>query len=271
MVGARDLGAIEFLRAALPAGALDALGILTWLGGVAFVVGLLTAVYWFGARDRGAFGLGVALGALSLTIASKAFFALPRPPASGRLIGAMGYGFPSGHAIAATVTWGYLAFALDWGTRRRRYAVAALVAGVVALSRVALGVHYAADVVAGVSVGAAYLALLTRLDGPERAFGVAVVVSLAAVAVTGGGGDALLLLGGAAAGAVLWSRLSVPPVPWQRAEVVPAVGGGGAIAGLVFVGYRGDFAPPVEFAVGAVAVAAILGLPVLVERLRAKN
>ena len=267
VLATRSVGGVEFLRAVLPQAAREAFAVLTWLGSVPVVVALFAGVYWFGVRDRGAFGLAVVLGALSLTVALKTLFALPRPPEPGRLIGAMGYGFPSGHAIAATVAWGYLAFALDWGSRRQRYGVAGLVVAVVALSRVAVGVHYVVDVVAGVAVGAAYLAVLTRLDGVERAFGLAVVLSLLALAVTGGGGDAALLLGAAIAGALAWSRLSVPATPWRREGVLPAAAGGGAVGALVFVGYRWDLLAPVEFVVGAVGVALVLALPVLVERI----
>lgn len=266
----RSVGGIEFVRSVLPDVALEALAVLTWLGSVPFVVGLLAVVYWFGARDRGAFGLGVTLGAFSLTVALKEFFALPRPPAAGQLIGATGYGFPSGHAIASTVVYGYLAYSLDWGTRRQRYGVAALLVAVVTLSRVAVGVHYVADVVAGFGVAVAYLVVLTRVENPEWAFGVGVVTSLAAVVATSAGGDSLLLLGGAVAGVALWPRLDVPSAPWRQEGIVPAVGGGGGIGALVFVGYEWTLGTPVEFAVGAVAVAVMLALPVLYEEVVAR-
>ena len=263
----RGVGGIEFLREAFPQVALEALGVLTWLGSVPLVIALFAGVYWFGVRDRGAFGLATVLGAFALTVALKAVFALPRPPEAGWLIEATGYGFPSGHAIAATVAWGYLAASLDWRTGRQRYGVAGLVVAVVALSRVGVGVHYAVDVVVGVAVGAAYLTVLARVDGGGRAFGVAAAVSLLALAVTGGGSDAALLLGATTAGAITWTQLSVPSTPWGREGVLPAVGGGGVIGGLVFVGYRWDLLAPVEFVVGAVGVALLLGLPVLVERI----
>jgi hypothetical protein len=148
--------------------------------------------------------------------------------------------------------------------------VAALLVGVVTLSRIAVGVHYVVDVVAGVAIGAVYILVLTRLEDPEWAFGVGVVASLTAVVATGGGGDSLLLLGGAAAGAALWPRLSVPSAPWRREGIVPAVGGGGGIGALVFVGYEWRLGAPLEFAVGAVAVAVLLALPVLIDRLQAR-
>lgn len=264
VLATRGVGGIEFLREVLPRVAIDALGVLTWLGSVPFVTGLLAVVYWFGVRDAGAFGLGVTLGALAFTVALKSFFALPRPPAAGQLIGAAGYGFPSGHAITSTVVFGYLAYALDWGSRWQRYGVAAAVVGVVALSRVATGVHYVVDVAVGIAIGVAYLLVLLQLDDPEWAFGVGVLTALVAVAATGAGGDSLLLLGGAAAGALLWPRLS-PTAVWGREGIVPALGGGAGIGAVVFVGYEWNLTAPVEFAVGAVAVAALLGLPVLVE------
>lgn len=268
VLATRSVGGIEFVRSVLPEVALSVLAILTWLGSVPVVVGMIAVVYWFGVRDRGAFGLGVALGAFSLTVALKELFAFPRPPVPGQLIGATGYGFPSGHAIASTVVWGYLAFSLEWGSRRQRYGVAGLVVAVVSLSRVAVGVHYVADVVAGITIGAAYLLVLTRLDDPVWAFGVGVLTSLAAVAATGAGGDSLLLLGGAVAGALLWPRLSVPSAPWRGEGIVPAVGGGGGIGALVFVGYEWSLGPPVEFAVGAIAVSTLLALPVLIDRVQ---
>lgn len=265
-LAARGVGGIEFLRELLPGGAVEAFAVLTWLGSVPLVVGLLGIVYWFDARERGAFGLATVLGGLSLTVLLKAVFALPRPPEAVRAIEAAGYGFPSGHAIAATVAWGYLAWALDWGTRRQRYAVAGVVVAVVALSRVVVGVHYAVDVVVGVGAGLAFLAAVTRLDGATRAFGLAAGVALLGLLVTRGGGDAALLLGAASAGGLAWSRLSVPRAPWGREGVLPALGGGSVVGGLVFVGYSYELFAPVEFVVGALGAVALLGLPALVER-----
>ena len=77
---------------------------------------------------------------------------------------ASGWSFPSGHAFGAMVFYGLLV-AFAWvSTERRTRRVAAVVAGVlvvgaVGLSRVALGVHYLSDVVAGWAVGVAWLAL----------------------------------------------------------------------------------------------------------------
>ena len=76
-----------------------------------------------------------------------------------------GYGFPSGHATAATAVYGGVAAVLPAGTGRLRYAAAGSVVAVVALSRIAIGVHYLVGVVAGVLLGLTVLALLLALAG----------------------------------------------------------------------------------------------------------
>ncbi|MGB9376131.1 MAG: phosphatase PAP2 family protein [Mycobacteriales bacterium] len=78
---------------------------------------------------------------------------------------AAGLSFPSGHAQAAMVGYGVLVLVFlpalhGWW---RRVAVALAVALVLAIgfSRVALGVHYVSDVLAGYILGAAWLAVMT--------------------------------------------------------------------------------------------------------------
>ncbi|MFB6198159.1 MAG: hypothetical protein ABEI52_07825, partial [Halobacteriaceae archaeon] len=60
----------------------------------------------------------------------KAFFGLPRPPASYHVITADGYGFPSGHATAASITWLTLAVHGSFSTRQRRTVMALVIFGV---------------------------------------------------------------------------------------------------------------------------------------------
>jgi membrane-associated phospholipid phosphatase len=71
--------------------------------------------------------------------------------------------FPSGHAQGAAVTWGYIASLVRAraGSTRKRwvgYALAGLVV-LIAFSRIYLGVHFPQDVIAGLGIGAAYLAV----------------------------------------------------------------------------------------------------------------
>lgn len=262
----RGFGGIEFLRDLLPGVALEALGLLTWLGSVALLVPLVVLVYWFESREAGAFALAAVLGGISVTVALKAGFGLSRPPDSLWLIAASGFGFPSGHAIDSTVGWGALAARVDRGTKRQRFAVAAVVVAVVALSRVAVGVHFAIDVLVGIAVGAAYLGLILWLDSPGRAFGVATLVAILAAVATGGAGNAMLLLGASAGGWLAWSQLPVAGSPWGSEGILPAIGGVAVFGGLVFVGYRGQLATPLEVGIGTIAFAGIVGLPAMVDR-----
>jgi undecaprenyl-diphosphatase len=76
---------------------------------------------------------------------------------------AAGKSFPSGHAMGATAVYGALlvAFAPRMSPRARRTAVAGWFVLVVSIcfTRLALGVHYITDVVAGFVLGCAWLAL----------------------------------------------------------------------------------------------------------------
>lgn len=263
----RGVGAIPLLRGLLPPAALDAFAGATWLGSVPVILAVVTVAYWFGPRRRGALGLAAVLCAFSLTVGLKALFALPRPPTALRWVAATGYGFPSGHAMASTVGWGYLATTADRWTPRRRAAGASVLIGAVMLSRVALGVHYVVDVVAGLAVGLGVLLAVDRLDRPQLAFAAAALAAGVATITSSAGGDALLLLGGTVTGAVLWPRLAVPAGPWGRAGALPAVVGGAGLGAIVAVGYAGHPPTAVEPVVGAVAVAGLLGLPALVGRL----
>lgn len=266
LLSARGVGAIEFLRSTLPEVVLGALALLTWLGSAPLLLGLIAVVYWYESREGGAFALAAVLGGFALTIALKAALGLPRPPDSVWLVGTSGYGFPSGHAIAATVGWGSLALALDRGTRRDRIAVVAIVVAVVSLSRVALGVHYAVDVVAGVAVGGTYLGVVRGLDDPERIFGAATGLALLAVVVTGGGDDALLLFGAATGSWLVWSRFSVPVTSWGRSRAIPGAVGAFVLGSVLLLGYRASLPLPAPFVIGAVAFSGLLALPVLVDR-----
>jgi undecaprenyl-diphosphatase len=80
------------------------------------------------------------------------------------------FGFPSGHAMAATLLYGFLA---AFGVRKlqawRWRVLAALGAGMlvvlIGFSRLYLGVHYLSDVLAGMAAGSAWLALCLTVVG----------------------------------------------------------------------------------------------------------
>jgi len=68
-----------------------------------------------------------------------------------------GYGFPSGHATVSTVVYVGLASILTIWDQRRRYFVAGVVVAVVSFTRLALGLHYLVDVLAGMALGGTVL------------------------------------------------------------------------------------------------------------------
>jgi len=268
--------------------------LVTQLGDIWFYFTVLGTWYWLGDRtpvlgplaDRrltaGIVGLGV--GAMALTLTLKGAFALERPPGAETAVAAEtvpralrsfyaaaatgdGFGFPSGHAIGTTAIWGGVAWFARGGNRRRRLAVAGSIVAVVGFSRVALGVHYAVSVVAGVLVGLAYLLAVTRLGtGPVRTFGVALVVAACATIVTGGGEDAAVALGLAGGSLVTWLVVGerVPAQPTTGREAA-----GTALLGVVVCGglfgatLALDPPVPVAVALSGLVGATLLALPVV--------
>ncbi|MTI96781.1 MAG: phosphatase PAP2 family protein [Firmicutes bacterium] len=86
----------------------------------------------------------------------KHIFTTQRPPLELHKIEQGGYSFPSGHAQGNTAFWGYLAHQLR---KRWAYVAAAVLFTLVAFSRVWLGVHFPIDIIFGILIGIAWIAL----------------------------------------------------------------------------------------------------------------
>lgn len=265
----RGVGVTDAIAGSVPDPLVGAVVVLTTLGSGYVVAGAPPVAAVLGAR-AGVLGrrdgarllamVGVGLAAIVLL---KGVFAAPRPPASVAHVTAHGTGFPSGHAVGSAVLYGGLAALLDVGGRRQRYAAGAAMVVVVSATRLALGVHYLVDVVAGAGVGVAVvggvLAVTRRRVG--YGFGLAVMLAAGAVAVAGPTTDAVAALGGAAGGLVGWRIVAargavgraVRPVAGAGAVVVA----GGVAAASVGVGAG---AIPV-FGAHAAAGAVFVGLP----------
>ena len=90
-----------------------------------------------------------------------------RPTFEDPLLTLSSYSFPSGHAMASTVFYGFvIVCVLTMARRRHNVAITAgiLMVGLVCLSRVYLGVHYVTDVLGGILEAIAWSTLaLTAL------------------------------------------------------------------------------------------------------------
>lgn len=128
---------------------------------------VVLALYTWLVRPRGGRDLGVAF-ALSYLVNSALKYGLnlPRPftddpgvaSAAARAT-AGGPGLPSGHAQLGTTLWAGIAAQVG---RSGMWAAAVVLILLIAASRLALHVHYTADVLAGLLVGAAFAWLAVR-------------------------------------------------------------------------------------------------------------
>ena len=274
------------------------LAVLTQLGDIWFLFSLLALVYWLGterlARDprrTAAVLVGLGIAQSALLVGMKAFFAFPRPPGAAEVTLPMwlpttagsavrwaataeGFSFPSGHAFGTTVVYGAMAVLFDIWNRRRRVLVAGALIALVAFTRVALGVHYLTDVLAGIALGIAFLAVTLRIVArrPTRAFEVAALAGLFALGASLYGGhsksvaDATAALGAGLGGLVAWhwSGTSDDSRALRRVE---------AGVGLLFAGglwiivYPADLTLPIALAANGVALAGIVAFPELIGRL----
>jgi len=213
----RLVEASAVIREAVPPELVPVFWAITALGSAKILMIGLSLAYWNAERHREELlsVISVAFLATSVTLALKYGFDLPRPPEAVRHypIEPSPVGFPSGHAIASTTIYGGMVLAFD------RYRDAKTVLGVgvlvslISLSRVVLGVHYLGDILAGFAVGLVMLGVVAVAveRGPTLIFGLAVLCSIPAVAVTTETADAALAVGGSVGGlaATVWHTGSV--------------------------------------------------------------
>ncbi|ELY91566.1 phosphatase PAP2 family protein [Natrinema altunense] len=229
-------------------------------------------------RSDGPWFLAVIVGGLATLTTLKHLFSLPRPelatveptvfPSPIRSVSnssAGSYGFPSGHAVGATVTYGLFAMVFEAGTRRLRLAVAGVIVAAVCLTRLVLGVHYPLDVVVGVVVGWCYLAgvrwFLERSPFDRTATAFALALGLAGAAmIASGRADSAVAYAALAAGALAGWTLEQSTLPLgstavDRRRIEPAA----LLIAVVFlavVGGVGVSSGPSKL----IVVAALLGL-----------
>lgn len=201
----RGLGEISIVHS-LPEILVAIAALVTQFGDMAFVLLSILGIYWIGLRDPSLtdtllrdclYLCALAIGAYTFTVLLKHVFTLPRPPGATVAIPPVwlpevidpiyeaavtsdGYGFPSGHTLKATVVYVGAAQLLTKWERHRQYLTAAVIVGLVATSRIVLGVHYLVDVVFGLLFGLVFLESMNRATNgdPRRAFAITAVISL---------------------------------------------------------------------------------------------
>lgn len=138
---------------------------LTSLGSLAVLVLfalIATGFLLFQKKIYSALMLAASLaGGLLLSEVLKGVFERDRPPEMFRMVETINASFPSGHALLSTVFYLTLGVMLERAFARQRLkiyvlAVAVLISLLVGLSRIYLGAHWASDVMAGWSMGAAW-------------------------------------------------------------------------------------------------------------------
>ncbi|MCA0145218.1 phosphatase PAP2 family protein [Blastococcus sp. LR1] len=146
------------------------LRLLTDAGGTGtavWVLALTTAFLGIRGERRLAYFVAVTGAGLAVLVPlTKALADRARPLVDQPLVETPGNAsFPSGHAMTSLVTWGVLVLLALPAVRRRWHPLliggAALLVLVVGFTRLALGVHFVSDVLAGYALGAAWLAAMT--------------------------------------------------------------------------------------------------------------
>ncbi len=139
------------------------------LGNEAVWVISAIVLFYFGLRREWATLLlwifTVGIGQL-LNIVLKLTFNRARPVFSSIYVNAVGFSFPSGHAMWSAITYSLLAYILiiHMANRAQRIlivTVCVVIVLMVGLSRIYLGAHYLSDVLAGFAAGALWVVIST--------------------------------------------------------------------------------------------------------------
>lgn len=252
------------VRALVPEWLVPVFVAITTLGNVAVLFTLFTVDYWFWNHRRGAHAIGLAIAGIALVTALKFYFSTPRPPPSVNIVAASGFSFPSGHATMAAIGYGILAHDVRIGPKWLRYGVAGVLIGLIALSRVVLGVHFVRDIVAGVLLGITFLAVAIALTrhAPWPAFLLGLGLAALAVITSGASHDAVAILGLAVGAILAWRLLdNVPSVPSNRARVALLVVGLPVLLAVAYFSTREGIGRPLAFVLSTLVTAGIVAGP----------
>ena len=139
-------------------------------------MGVLLAI-WFWRKQAPYWLLALLIslpGGMLMNVLLKHTYQRQRPVFDEPLLTLATYSFPSGHTAGATLFYGLLASYIvvvssSWRVRLWAMCGAALMVGLVALSRIYLGVHFLSDTLAAMAGSAAWLAVcITSISSLRR-------------------------------------------------------------------------------------------------------
>jgi membrane-associated phospholipid phosphatase len=155
----------------------EAMKFLSLLASLPVVTGICLFMVAYFVRERSRFHLlalllTIPIGMLMNTMLKYAFHR-SRPAWDDPILMIGSFSFPSGHAMAATLLYGFLAAFVVRKVQAWRWRVLTVLASgllivLIGFSRLYLGVHYLSDVLAGMAAGSAWLALCWIAVGALR-------------------------------------------------------------------------------------------------------
>jgi len=257
------LGVTDWLTTRVPEVAIPALEALTQLGDAWFLAALAAVGYWHGpgrildSFDDGLRFVAATLTGLAAVSTLKALVGHPRPPADVALVATDGLSLPSGHATGSAAA--FLAAALLWtvSTRRRRLAVAGFGVALVSATRLALGVHYLLDVVAGALLGAVAALAVVAIPPERTEYGLWLAAAVGALGFLGPGSTDALAVAGVAAGVGL-AWVAIRERSLARPGRLRTLAGAAVVAALLGAVLSLSLAP-VPVAIMSVCSGAVLG------------
>ena len=140
--------------------------IITNLGGAycLIIIAILCAIFIKNKKIAFAIPINLILSTM-LNLGLKNIVERPRP-IGYRLIDETGYSFPSGHSMISAAFYGLIIYFIWKNVKNTKLkyiscVLLALVIGLIGISRIYLGVHYASDVIGGFSISVVYLIIFT--------------------------------------------------------------------------------------------------------------
>ena len=147
--------------------------VITTCGSATVLISLILIIFIFiKNKNDGLFGM-INIG-IAYLINDLIKFIVARPrPVGYNLINENNYSFPSGHAMVSCAVYGYLIYLVYKNIKNKelKYTLIGLLSlliGLIAVSRVYLGVHYLSDVVGGILLATSYVLIyITIIKGDK--------------------------------------------------------------------------------------------------------